>query len=215
MVKADHVTFMALDPARNTNATGFAKACRSALATTKGNDLNTHFDHHSINADHVFTIRWRDIKGARLFEGTLVRFHSKRFRAQAYPDAPPQMFVAHMNHISENGIRVDAVHAAIAHAVPDVAFHLRHEKIDRSNDTVWIVVFQTAPQLLRFEVGIQTKIDDHRVVAFEPLMKAAACPVCRQAHSAVDCELLERAGKVELGLEKGSKSFLSKMPELA
>lgn len=185
------------------------------LSAAKRGDLVSLYGDHRIIGRNLFTIHWRDTKTARDFEGMIVKYGRFSARAHAYPEAAPQIFVAHMNHLRSPGIRVGAVHTSIAQAVPGMPFHLRHEHIgDNSTDTVWIAVFQQPPQLLRFTVDIATNGDKSRTVAFEPQMPSACCPVCRRAHTAVECEWLKRAGRRELKVKKGTASFLRKMPEL-
>lgn len=162
-------------------------------------------------------IRWGNAKTAALFEDTMVKTakaDQPRVRAQRYPENATQMFVAHMNQCGDEGIRLDAIFPSLVQAVGGFPFHLRHERLGHSTDTVWLVVFETAPELLRFTVGLQHRGNDHRETAFEPVMKSAACVVCHGAHIAADCPELVRARRAELGLEKRAAGYLNKMPEV-
>lgn len=210
----DRTCFLSLDLGKTTEFK-LAMACKNALIATHGAKVNAGW--HSYRSIHtnLFAICWRDTKTARLFEGLVVKCASMKAQARAYPETPPSIFIAHMSHKGDQGVRLDAIHAGILSVNPDTDFHLRHENIGPSSTvTIWMAVFKHPPDVLRFTTPMRTKGGEHRAVTFEPLMKSAACPVCRQGHSVVDCELLERAGKRELGLKKDSPGYLAKMPKL-
>lgn len=210
-----NTTFLAIAPGQFSTVHRLAKACRSTLTqSNKGQIADNHHESYEMLSPSLFIIRWRSIKTARLFEDKIVKVALQDILVQPYPEQAPQLFVTHMDHNGSHGVRIDAIHSCISHAVPDYRFHLRHEEIGDARDTVWIVVFEAAPNLLRFTVGIQHHGNDHHIVAFEPLMATAACPVCHRGHSALGCDMLVRAGRKELKVKKSNASYLSKVPDI-
>lgn len=196
-----------------TTAQRIAAACKSALVARHEKNINVRYEEFELAHTTMFLIRWRDVKTARFFDGIMVKGGSFEARAQAYPVSEPSIFIAHISHRGQDGIRIDKVHQAILRALPRTSFHLRHEQIElKSVVTAWMVVFSEPPGALRFTTGMQTNNGDERVVAFEPLMRSAACPVCQMGHSAMECDLLQKAGSKKLGLKKNSLGYLSKIP---
>ena len=191
-----------------------AHACRNAIGPSI---IPKGAVEDAITRDQgLCVLRLKDLKLARILAQKTVTLEpgAKPVRVWPYPERAPQVFFSHMYHNGSQGLRYDAIHLSITHAVSNVRFHVRREPLGSKTGTTWVVAFEKPVKLLRFNVGIQNQDGKHCRIQFEPVILSNACSVCHKGHSALECDLLEAATQDELGVNPQSASYLDQVPRI-